>query len=349
MGGPHELLRLPRLTTPHIDRFAAAGRAVRAHLQPPHPHDQRLRLHAHRHGLLQHAGGGAAAQGPLTDRGARRCRRSCGRPGYDTTCVGFSGNPSSRGFDKYLELLRLGKLERSGRSPKAENLNKVAIPELERLAGGDKPFFLFLRHMDPHAPYLPPDAVTSACSTRRPTRPEQRLDGAGDGVQAVLRFLRELDAAGHHGQGLRHRAVRRRHRLHGRLHPDASSPRWRSSGFAENTLVVLNGDHGETLYDHECYFDHHGMYDCTLHVPLIMRLSGQAAGRAARVRAINQHQDLVPTLLELLEIETERSSSTARACCRWSAASGAAQLTASSTSPSAPGCASTAGARRSGS
>ena len=32
----------------------------------------------------------------------------------------------------------------------------MAIPELKRLAAGDDPFFLFLRHMDPHSPYLPP-------------------------------------------------------------------------------------------------------------------------------------------------------------------------------------------------
>jgi len=49
----------------------------------------------------------------------------------------------------------VGKLEQ-GRSRKAENLNEVTIPELKRLAGQKKPFFLFLRHMDPHSPYLPP-------------------------------------------------------------------------------------------------------------------------------------------------------------------------------------------------
>mgnify|MGYP003290631613 CR=1 FL=1 len=31
-----------------------------------------------------------------------------------------------------------------------------------------------------------------------------------------------------------------------------------------DTIVVINGDHGETLYDHECWFDHHGMYDTVL-------------------------------------------------------------------------------------
>jgi arylsulfatase A-like enzyme len=72
-------------------------------------------------------------------------------------------------------------------------------------------------------------------------------------------------------------------------------------GLAENTIVVVNGDHGETLYDHECWFDHHGMYDPTLVVPLIIRYPGKLpAGK--RVRGYNQHKDLVPTLLELAEL-----------------------------------------------
>ena len=75
--------------------------------------------------------------------------------GYNTTCVGFGGNAASRGFDKYLEFPGWGSWN-DGRSPKAQNLNDVTIPELERLAKKKKPFFLFLRHMDPHSPYLPP-------------------------------------------------------------------------------------------------------------------------------------------------------------------------------------------------
>src|SRR6187455_1616628 len=75
--------------------------------------------------------------------------------GYNTSCVGFTGNPSSRGFDTYLDYAGWGSWN-EGRSPKAENLNAVAIPELTKLAKKRDPFLLFLRHMDPHAPYLPP-------------------------------------------------------------------------------------------------------------------------------------------------------------------------------------------------
>jgi len=65
--------------------------------------------------------------------------------------------------------------------------------------------------------------------------------------------------------------------------------------------VVINSDHGETLYDHECYFDHHGIYDTTLHVPLIIRYPGKVPS-GKRISGYTQHIDLVPTLLELADL-----------------------------------------------
>ena len=54
------------------------------------------------------------------------------KQGYTTVCVGFSGNPASRGFQKYLDFSGWGSWE-EGRSPKAENLNAVTIPVLREL------------------------------------------------------------------------------------------------------------------------------------------------------------------------------------------------------------------------
>ena len=75
-------------------------------------------------------------------------------------------------------------------------------------------------------------------------------------------------------------------------------------GIMDETLVILNGDHGETLYDHDCWFDHHGIYDVTLHVPLIIRYPGKVPSNK-RVSGFNQHKDLVPTIMELADIETD--------------------------------------------
>ena len=143
-----------RQTTPHIDRFAQDAvlfeNNFSAHIPTTSAYASMLT------GLdcfstsvvaLRHKGG--------LPKKIRTLPEILRKDGYNTSCVGFSGNPSSRGFDKYLDYPGWGTFA-EGRSPKAENLNQVAIPELERLSKSKKPFFLFLRHMDPHAPYLPP-------------------------------------------------------------------------------------------------------------------------------------------------------------------------------------------------
>jgi arylsulfatase A-like enzyme len=80
--------------------------------------------------------------------------------------------------------------------------------------------------------------------------------------------------------------------------------RLEAKGILDETLIVITSDHGETLADHDCYFDHHGLYDVTLHVPLILRYPGKIpAGQ--RVGGYGQHYDLVPTLLDLAGIESD--------------------------------------------
>ncbi|NQZ69687.1 MAG: sulfatase-like hydrolase/transferase, partial [Lentisphaeria bacterium] len=75
-------------------------------------------------------------------------------------------------------------------------------------------------------------------------------------------------------------------------------------GIMDDTIVILNGDHGETLYDHDCWFDHHGLYDVTLKVPLMIRYPEKLpAGK--RISGYNTHKDLLPTILELAGLKTD--------------------------------------------
>ena len=145
----------PRLTTPHIDRFAEGGALFEKTYSPHIPTTSAyasmltgLDTFSTQVVALRH-------QGPLREE-VKTLAEILREEGYDTTCVGFSG-PSARGFDTYLQYSGWGP-DDSGRSPKAENLNKTTLPELNRLIdqSDEKPFFLFLRHMDPHSPYLPP-------------------------------------------------------------------------------------------------------------------------------------------------------------------------------------------------
>ncbi|MBN2448584.1 MAG: sulfatase [Phycisphaerae bacterium] len=72
----------------------------------------------------------------------------------------------------------------------------------------------------------------------------------------------------------------------------------RTLGLLDNTIVALVGDHGESLGDHNYYFEHGRFpYDATAHVPLMIRQPRGAGARhvSTQVAAF----DLAPTLLEM--------------------------------------------------
>jgi arylsulfatase A-like enzyme len=70
-------------------------------------------------------------------------------------------------------------------------------------------------------------------------------------------------------------------------------------GRLENTIVVIAGDHGESLGEHG--ERDHGIfvYESTLRVPLIVRVPGGPRGRVAEVVRL---VDVMPTLLDLLSV-----------------------------------------------
>lgn len=290
--------RYHRLTTPHIDRFAEGGaifeKTYSAHIPTTSAYASMLtgldtfgtQVVALRH------------RGPLRE-GVPTLPEILSKNGYNTSCIGFGGNPSSRGFDNYLEFQGWGSWN-EGRSPKAENLNAVAIPELDRLVGEDKPFFLFLRHMDPHAPYLPPAPF------ERMFYHGNECDPNNHSMDAVMSFKPFCDFfASWMPPGISDKEYVIAQYDGAIAYMDACIQSifnaLDSHGITDETIIALNGDHGETLHDHECWFDHHGIYDNTLHVPLIIRYPGKIPA-GIRVSGYNQHKDLVPTLLELADI-----------------------------------------------
>jgi len=287
-----------RLTTPHIDKLASQATLFEQNFCPHVPTTSAyasmlsgLDCFSTSVVALRHKGGLPNDMQTLPE--------ILKKSGYNTSCVGFTGNPSSRGFDTYLDYAGWGSWA-EGRSPKAENLNEVAIPELERLASQDEPFLLFLRHMDPHAPYLPPAPFERMFYSGNEFDPNNKsmqpvfnfkpfcdffADWMPPGVTDRQYIDAQYDGAIAYMDGCIQRLLTRLDEL----------------DLSDNTLVILNGDHGETLYEHDCWYDHHGTYENTLYVPLILRLPGKIpAGQ--RVSGMTLHQDLVPTIMETLGI-----------------------------------------------
>ncbi|MHB0999612.1 MAG: sulfatase family protein [Armatimonadota bacterium] len=290
-----------RLTTPHMDKFAEGG-AVFENLYSPHiptsPGYSSMFTGMDVFGTdvvaLRHEGGLGSHVTTLAE--------VLGEQGYNTTCVGFSGNPASRGFQNYIDFSGWGSWE-EGRSPKAENLNAITIPEMKRLAGEDKPFFLFLRHMDPHSPYLPPRPF------ERMFYDKDEFDPTNDSLDPVFDFKPFCDYfASWFPPGVTDKDYIIAQYDGALAYMDSCIANifatMEALGIEDETLVVIDSDHGETLYDHECWFDHHSMYDQTLHIPLIIRYPGKVpAGK--RFTDYVQLKDIMPTILDLMDIKTK--------------------------------------------
>ncbi|MDE2993415.1 MAG: sulfatase-like hydrolase/transferase, partial [Chloroflexota bacterium] len=121
-----------RLTTPHIDRFAEEAtlfeQTYSAHI-PTTPAYASMLTGRDCFGTevvgLRHRGG-------LTEK-VTTLPEVLREQGYNTLCIGFSGNPASRGFARYLSYPAWGGARARAEAPKAQRLNDVTQPEIERL------------------------------------------------------------------------------------------------------------------------------------------------------------------------------------------------------------------------
>ena len=157
--------------------------------------------------------------------------------------------------------------------------------------GTPPPFFAWLHLFDPHTPHTPPEPYGLGF---RPERPA----GLGP-VTAWLPFRRPGDRPFEHKVLGGHRDLyagevayldRQVDRLLGFLE---------SRRLLDETVVALVADHGENLGEHGIDYRHAGLWETTLHVPLLVRWPGASAGSdgGRRLRGLVQTLDLFPTLL----------------------------------------------------
>lgn len=292
-----------RLTTPHIDKFAEEGVLFENHFSPSIPTTPG---YASMLTGMDCFGTDVVAlrhNGPLGEH-VKTLPELLGEHGYNTTCVGFTGNPSSRGFQQYLDY-EAWQPDETGRCPKAENLNEVTIPELKRLAEDEKPFFLFLRHMDPHSPYLPP-------------KPYERIFYGGDECDPANESLNEMKKFKPFAdfltswipEGCTDSEYVDAQYDGAIAYMDACIQNIltavKSLGIEDETIIVITSDHGETLNEHQCWYDHHSLYEHNLVVPLIIKYPNKLP-KGKRISDITLIKDIMPTILELLEIKANIS------------------------------------------
>ncbi len=147
------------------------------------------------------------------------------------------------------------------KAKKADERTDAVIDYLRRLEDDDDRFFLWVHYLEPHGPYTQPPGIP-------PFGPEE-IDKYDTVVkwtdQELGRLFRYLE----------------------------------KSGLAENTIIVLTGDHGEEFEEHGG--THHGktLYTESVGVPLIIHVPDLEPG--VRQEPVG-HLDIMPTVLDLLGI-----------------------------------------------
>jgi arylsulfatase A-like enzyme len=217
--------------------------------------------------------------------------------GYRTIAAVDNPNVGSvhgygKGFDSYRETW-----EERGLATEVDRARAITETGLRALsAPSDRPLFLWLHYVNPHAPYAPPvpfdtvflDAQASA-GPRLPAvdgfRGGVRKDWAVPGRDRLGYYVAQYDGE-----------IAAADREVGRI-LDA----WRTSPAAQRTVVVVTSDHGESLGEHGYYFDHGpDLFDPCLHVPLLMSVPGAAGG--TRLASLASTLDIVPTVLDAVKV-----------------------------------------------
>jgi len=66
----------------------------------------------------------------------------------------------------------------------------------------------------------------------------------------------------------------------------------------DNTIIVIQGDHGDSINEHNIFFEHSGLYDVSTHVPLILHFPKI---QPKEINELAENVDVIPTILEFLE------------------------------------------------
>lgn len=224
---------------------------------------------------------------------------------YNT--VGVVTNPNlataynfNQGFDTYIEIWR------KSISEEAEYVTEDALSWLRDNSHKGK-FFMWLHYVDPHAPYLPPE----------PYNEMYVGDKYYDGSQRVPINKPMLD---HFGGILPHKQLEDHDELDYYIaqydteirYTDESIGRVldavKAMGLNDNTIIIFTSDHGESLGDHNYYFNHGLLpYDDCVRVPLIIKIPGLKS----EIKVIVQPVELInimPTVLNILNIPVNKEA-----------------------------------------
>jgi uncharacterized sulfatase len=164
-----------------------------------------------------------------------------------------------------------------------------------------QPLFLFLNVMETHLPYYPPEKFITKYAPIVKQNPQARAFINRYNTQALhwlLPMKQPFSPLEYETLSSMYDAeVAYQDEALGQLLTLLDTPHHR-----ENTLVIIVGDHGEMLGEHQIMGHGLGVYQELIHVPLLIRAPGQTQG--GRVPQAVSTTQLFHTVLDAVHVET---------------------------------------------
>ena len=183
----------------------------------------------------------------------------------------------------------------------AEAVTREALKQLEAHATG--PYFLWLLYFDPHWAYNPPAPYNEVIDWKQFSFYRDLLSWEPKNANVFFNLNGRSEQARAQASRLYDAEVRYTDAMIGHL-----LEALRSRSDADQTLIVLSADHGESLGEHGYYYEHGDfVYQTTMHVPLVFHQPGTLPeGRVVEGPVSNV--DVAPTVLSLLDIKAKGQS-----------------------------------------
>lgn len=260
-----------RGATPNLDRLAAAG--VRFTLATTVSNNTLPSHAAMLTGRYPHDIGVPRNGYPLPRRHPTLATRLAAA-GYDTAAfVSASalaaGLGLDRGFGLYDDSFDVSELDQDQR--RAETTTDRVLEWLE--TRGPEPFFLWVHYFDPHYPYSPPPPYDTMFVGDSPSDADGSIEYLS-GIGGVRGFPKRPTTAADLDKVT---ALYEGEIAYLDVHLGRVLEALGASGLGDRTGVVVVADHGESLTEHDYFFDHGLLvYQPSMHVPLIVRPPGRA-------------------------------------------------------------------------
>lgn len=181
------------------------------------------------------------------------------------------------------------------------------IADLRKLKDGKQPFFLSLGFKKPHLPFNAPLKYWEMYNRAEIDLPESYVQPVSTPEIAFHNYgeLRQYAGVGKRGHLSDELAKELIHGYYACVsYVDAQIGKvlqeLEDLGLAENTIIVLWGDHGWNLGEHKIWCKH-STFESSLHSPLIVKVPGLTHG--TKTNAITEYIDIYPSLCDLAGIE----------------------------------------------